>query len=137
MTIADEPDEEIARAVLKRLQDRGLRSLRQMEEYAPVSRTTLGNWRAGRYEMKGTTRTAALEWLGRIVPAPEGLTAREEWLIVANWLESFADHLRRLATAQAESLPQDAVDELVRGALDVDDHQGSEDSVAPDTRDAG
>ena len=64
MTKLDMTDEEVAKAVLKRLADRGLKSLRPMEEQAPVSRGTLARWQDGKYAMQPKVRAKAEAWLG-------------------------------------------------------------------------
>lgn len=67
----DFSDEEIARAVLDRLEDMGLTSLRPMAEEAPVSRGTLSRWKKGDYEMWPETREKCRAWLGA-TPARKG-----------------------------------------------------------------
>ena len=64
MTMLDKTDEEIAKAIIKRLEDMGLRSLRNQAAQVPVSRGTLNRWRKGDYLMHDDTREVCLAWLG-------------------------------------------------------------------------
>lgn len=116
MTFRDMTDEEVARAVLKRLSGMGLTTLRPMEDAGPVSRTTLSAWADGRYTMQGPTRARCLEWLGAVQPEPGApLTEDQEKLVAAKWLEKLALRLRREATAGREDDDVDAdVEEAIR-----------------------
>ena len=93
MTMLDATDEEIAKAVLKRLHDRGLRSLRKQEEHAPVSRGTLARWRGGDFEMQDDTREVCLSWLG----APAGI-------LTTNYADGLRDAMRRYEESVSNAL---------------------------------
>lgn len=123
MPIRDMTDQEVAEAVLKRLRDSGLRSLRAMEGRAPVSRTTLAAWLAGRYTMKDPTRAACLRWLGEVVSQPgEPLTEADKMFIAADWMERLAGDLRRRAMGSAGVSPVEEVRERMdaEGTKDCD-----------------
>ena len=115
MPLRDMDDEGIATAMLKALRDKGLRGLREMEAVAPVSRTTLGAWLNGRYDMKGPTRKKCLGWLGHVtVSAQEPITEGQEKLIAAKWMDLMATRLREEALANQPNASTAPIDVVAR-----------------------
>lgn len=129
MPFRDKTDEEIARAILKRLRDMGLGTTRQMAGALPVSRTTVNRWENGDYTMKGPTRAKCIRWLGEPAPEARPLTEQEERAVVANWMRDLA----RLVEGGAISRPATPWDE-VRDSLDEGEDtedEGGEPSARP------
>lgn len=63
MSLLDRTDEDLARAVLRRLPRPEVYGLRDQEEEAPVSRGTLARWWNHEYAMKKKTRRKVIDWL--------------------------------------------------------------------------
>ena len=132
MTKLDATDEEVAKAVVKRLKDMDLRSLRRQEDRAPISRGTLARWRKGDYEMQQDTRNACLIWLG--VPLGilttsyadglrEAMRRYEEY--VNNALEEAKKEIQTLVdTATATPSPSVGAHELVVDEEMVSPYEG-------------
>ena len=112
MTILDKTEEEVAKAVLKRLGDM---SLREMADAAPVSRGTLNRWQRGDYSMWPKTRRHAVEWLGwSPANSQEPLSEGQEKLIAAKWMDLMATRLREEALANQPNASTAPIDVVAR-----------------------
>lgn len=105
-------DEEVAKAVLKRLEDKGLRSLRKQEAEAPVSRGTLNRWRGGDYDMWDDTREVCLVWLG----APAGT-------LTTSYADGLEHAMRRYEDSIGDAMKKTRkeIEGLVKSILTEDD----------------
>lgn len=118
--MAEWTDESVALAVLTELRARGLVTLREMEEVAPVSRGTLNRWLKGDYSMMATTQRDLLRWLDAL-PVRESPGYADGALMAVEQIQTALDELRRRLEPPGGPDPTDELEGDTEGGPPGDD----------------